>query len=117
MKRYLVAKSSDLPEGGRKLADVNGVQIGLFRLGEDYYAWRNMCPHMAAPACRGEVCGTRLPSMVYEYDYGMEGQVLRCPWHGWEFDLRTGRHLVDANVKLIGYKVETEQDQIYVWAP
>jgi hypothetical protein len=60
--------------------------------------------------CVGKISGTTLPSPVYEYDYGREGCILRCPWHGWEFDLKTGEHLVDPETKLkrIDVKVEGE---------
>jgi nitrite reductase/ring-hydroxylating ferredoxin subunit len=55
------------------------------------------------------VSGTSLPSKVYEYIYGREGCILRCPWHGWEFDLRTGEHLVDPETRLKEVRVETRR--------
>jgi nitrite reductase/ring-hydroxylating ferredoxin subunit len=48
-----------------------------------------------------------MPSKVYEYIYGLDGCILRCPWHGWEFDLRTGEHVVDPRNRLKGVPVET----------
>jgi nitrite reductase (NADH) small subunit len=53
--------------------------------------------------------------MVYDYQYGMDNQVLRCPWHGWEFDLTTGRHLAGGNAKLRGFPVETDETGVYVF--
>jgi nitrite reductase/ring-hydroxylating ferredoxin subunit len=47
---------------------------------------------------------------VYEYDYGLDGCILRCPWHGWEFDLRTGEHLVDPATRLKKIPVEAGGD-------
>jgi hypothetical protein len=53
-----------------------------------------------ARLCVGKISGATLPSPVYEYAYGHKGCILRCPWHRWEFDLRTGEHLVDPITKL-----------------
>ena len=85
-----VGRLVDFPDGGVRILDVAGKSIGFFRRGEKVYGVLNVCPHRAAPVCRGEVCGTMLPSAPGELEYGLEGWVLRCPWHGWEFDIRTG---------------------------
>jgi nitrite reductase/ring-hydroxylating ferredoxin subunit len=106
MKRYPVLRVDELPENGHKIVEVRGIQYGVYRIKGEYYAWRNVCPHAGAPVCVGKVCGTRLPSLVYEYKYGRENEILRCPWHGWEFDLLTGEHLVDPETKLRRGKLE-----------
>jgi nitrite reductase/ring-hydroxylating ferredoxin subunit len=108
MKRHPVAKASDIPPGGRKLVRAGSAEVGLFNVGGELRAYRNVCPHAGAPVCTGRVSGTSMPSGVYEYIYGMEGCVLRCPWHGWEFDLRTGGHLVDPRNRLKAVPVESE---------
>lgn len=56
--------------------------------------------------CLGRLSGTPLPSKVYEYIYGREGCILRCPWHGWEFDLTTGEQIVDPETRLKEVRVE-----------
>ncbi|BFT74624.1 Rieske (2Fe-2S) protein [Paenibacillus sp. P36] len=99
---------------GRKIVTLKGIEIGIFVVNGSYYAWRNLCPHAAAPVCEGVVCGTRLPSLVYQYEYGRDQEILRCPWHGWEFGLTDGKHLVEGGVKLRGYEVEVEGNDIYV---
>jgi nitrite reductase (NADH) small subunit len=108
MTRHPVAQAGELPVGGRKLVSVKGIEIGLFNAAGEVRAYRNACPHAGAPVCLGRVSGTSMPSKVYEYIYGMEGCVLRCPWHGWEFDLRTGEHIVDPEVRLKSVPVEAE---------
>jgi nitrite reductase/ring-hydroxylating ferredoxin subunit len=100
MERYPVLRIDELPEFGHKIVEAKGIQYGIYRINGQYYAWRNVCPHAGAPVCVGKVCGTRLPSLVYEYKYGRENEILRCPWHGWEFDLLTGEHLVDPETRL-----------------
>ena len=106
MNRHPAAKTGDLPPGGRKLVTIGRVEIGLFNVSGEYRAYRNVCPHAGAPVCLGRVGGTSLPSEVYEYKYGREGSILRCPWHGWEFDLRTGANLVDPRKRLKAVPVE-----------
>lgn len=114
MNKYAVAKVAELHEKGRLIVEVQGMELGIFLVDGQYYVWRNVCPHAAAPVCAGRISGTRMPSMVYEYEFGRDQEILRCPWHGWEFDLKTGRHLVDASVKLRGFHVEADEEDIYV---
>jgi nitrite reductase/ring-hydroxylating ferredoxin subunit len=106
MQRYPVLKAEELSDGEHRIVEVKGIQFGIYRINGQYYAWRNVCPHAGAPVCRGKVCGTRLPSLVYEYKYGRENEILRCPWHGWEFDLLNGEHLVDPETRLRQGKLE-----------
>jgi nitrite reductase (NADH) small subunit len=107
MTAYEVARLDDIPDRGGLLVTVQGLEIGLFRVGGSVRAWRNHCPHMAAPVCRGAVTGTFLPSAVYEYATGREGEILQCPWHGWEFDLLDGQHLAPGSpARLRGYPAE-----------
>jgi nitrite reductase/ring-hydroxylating ferredoxin subunit len=108
MKRHPVAKAGEIPPGGRKIVEIGRIGIGLFNVGGRVRAYRNACPHAGAPVCLGRVSGTSMPSKVYEYIYGMDGCVLRCPWHGWEFDLRTGGHIAGTGSRLKEVAVESE---------
>jgi nitrite reductase (NADH) small subunit len=108
MKRHPVAKAGEIQPGGRKIVAVGRIGIGLFNVGGAVRAYRNACPHAGAPVCLGRVSGTSMPSKVYEYIYGMDGCVLRCPWHGWEFDLRTGRHIAGTGARLKEVALEAE---------
>ncbi len=98
--KHGIAGIRELAEGQPKLVQVDGKDLGIFRVGDEYRAYRNLCPHAAAPVCGGRVTGT----------------VLRCPWHGWEFDLRTGAGLTNPASRLQSYPVEVEGDQLFVWA-
>ncbi|HZA03332.1 MAG TPA: Rieske (2Fe-2S) protein [Propionibacteriaceae bacterium] len=107
MTAYPVATLDEIPDRGGLLVTVGGLEIGLFRAGGTVRAWRNHCPHMAAPVCRGAVTGTLLASAVYEYTPGRDGEILQCPWHGWEFDLHSGHHLAPgSSARLRGYPTE-----------
>lgn len=90
-KRYVIGPASSLPPGERTIVEIAGLSIGIFNVEGALYAIRNRCPHQGAPLCQGSLSGTMLPSAPGTYQYGLEGRVLRCPWHAWEFDVTTGR--------------------------
>lgn len=100
MPLHPVCATAELLPGERKIIAIGKVSVGVFNVGGEYYAYRNICPHAGAPVCMGKIEGTTLPSAVYEYEYGRKNEILRCPWHGWEFDLKTGEHLVDPETRL-----------------
>jgi len=109
--RHAVAEIGEIGIGERKIVKLPAfgkeIEIGVFNVGGHIVAYRNVCPHAGAPVCQGRICGTTLPSNVGEYILAREGEIVRCPWHGWEFDLLTGAHLVDEKTKLRAYDVET----------
>lgn len=96
----------EFPPGPCHLVQVSGSEIGIFNIEGHLYAVRNLCPHRGAPVCKGWVTGTMLPSAPGQLEWGMQGRVLRCPWHRWEFDLETGRTLFDVDRRrLIVYPI------------
>ena len=117
-QRVIVAPEGEFPVGSRKILRVGGREIGVFHTAAGLFAVRNSCPHQAAPLCLGVVTGTTLPSMPGEYVWGKEGEVLRCPWHGWEFDLRTGVGLYDPyrHERVATYEVRVEDGEVVVYA-
>ena len=112
--RVPVATVDELPPGTRKIVEVEGRSIGVFNVNGHYRAVLNLCPHELAPVCLGSVRGTTRPTdMPSHYDWHRDGEILACPWHGWEFDLISGKSLVDRRpLKL--FPVEVEGDQIVV---
>jgi len=110
----LVAAVTDLPPGERKIVEVGGRSVGVFNVNGEFKAVLNLCPHELAPICKGRVDGTTLPSSVSEFRWGREGEILFCPWHGWEFDLISGPCLTDPRKRLHFFPVSVEDGQIYV---
>jgi len=109
MTKHVVGKVSDLPPGSRKIVDINGRTIGVFNVNGTYHAIRNSCPHQAAPLCKGSVTGTALPSKPGEYQWARDGEIVRCPWHGWEFDILTGRSIFNPHkLRVKSYEVTVE---------
>lgn len=113
-KRWPVARASEIAPGEHILVDVKRHSIGLFNVNGAFVAALNMCPHELAPVCRGRVGGTTLPSAPGEYRWGRDGEILTCPWHGWEFDLLDGRMLADSRVRLRVYPVTVEDDTVFI---
>ena len=74
---------------------VGGRAILVVNCGGEYRAVRDSCPHQGASLSAGRLGGTMLPSAPHEYVYGLEGRIVRCPWHGLEFDLADGCSLTD----------------------
>ncbi len=79
----------------------------MFNLDGRFYALRNACPHQGGPLCLGVLTGLVVPDQPGRYRYLRRGEILRCPWHGWEFDVRTGQSYVDpARTRVRTYPVE-----------
>jgi nitrite reductase/ring-hydroxylating ferredoxin subunit len=106
----------DFPLGASRIVEVEGRQIGVFNSGGQFYAINNACPHALAPICLGRLTGTMLPSAPGEdYVWGMDGLVLRCIWHGWEFDIRTGETVMGTDRRrLLTFPVEVEDGHVWV---
>ena len=110
MTKHVVGPASELPPGARKIVEINGRTIGVFNVKGAYYALRNACPHQLAPLCRGYVTGTTLPSKPGEYNWARDGEILRCPWHGWEFDIMTGQSVFNPHkLRVKTYEVTVER--------
>lgn len=112
-KRVAVGRADEIPHGGR-IVDVNGMSVGVFRIGEEVVAVLNICPHELAPVCKGIQRGTSLPSAPGEFRWGREDEIIACPWHQWEFDLRSGVSLTDPKVKVRTFPVEIEDGEVHV---
>jgi len=93
--RHVVARAGEIAPGERKLVTVGGRSIAIFNVAGEFLALRNRCPHQGGPLCAGELFGVLESSGPGEYVYQRAGEMVRCPWHGWEFDLRTGRSWFD----------------------
>ena len=93
---------------------MEGRSIGIFNVGGTLVAALNVCPHQLTPVCLGRLGGTTLPSPPGEFRWGREGEILACPWHGWEFDLLTGKALADDRRHLRLFPVTVEDDTVFV---
>jgi 3-phenylpropionate/trans-cinnamate dioxygenase ferredoxin subunit len=95
MPKHVVAAVEEIPPGGRKIVEIAGRSIGVFNLDGEYFALRNRCPHQGGPLCLGKQTGFIRSSLPGEYEYSRRGEIIKCPWHSWEFDIRTGQSWFD----------------------
>jgi nitrite reductase/ring-hydroxylating ferredoxin subunit len=89
--KVVVGKVSDFKNGDRKIIDVNGKSIGVFRIDDQFYALRNRCPHQFGPLCLGTVAPRAISDGPGDVRMDSGPPLLACPWHGWEYDLATGQ--------------------------
>lgn len=117
--RQQVGSAGDIPEGGRLVVDVAGTTVGVFRVEGKLYAYENTCPHQGGPVCQGLL----IPAVEEKLNAakGAEGfrfnegdPRLVCPWHGFEFSLKTGCHPGKAEVRLTSFEVREEEGLVYV---
>ena len=113
-EKQFACATSDVPPDRAKIVTLNSRSIGIFNVKGSYHALLNVCPHRGASLCEGPVSGTTCPTDGREFVYGRENEIIRCAWHGWEFDIRTGEFLVNPRIKARTYPVTVEQDAIYV---
>ena len=93
-----IAEVSEIPAGQGKIFEVDGNQIAVWNLGGRFCAFQNVCPHRGGPVGEGE----------------LEGNIITCPWHGWQFDLTTCQSLINPAAKLVNYEIQVEGDSIKV---
>lgn len=106
-REVVIGRADEIPVGDRKIVQIDRLSIGVFHLADGFHAIRNYCPHQGAELCKGTVHATHRPGPTGEFTPGLEGRVLRCPWHGWEFDIVTGKGLYDARSRVSVYEVKT----------
>ncbi|MCW5605420.1 MAG: Rieske (2Fe-2S) protein [Burkholderiales bacterium] len=115
-KQISVGKAADFPIGKCTIVEIDGREIGIAQLKNgEFRAVRNHCPHKGAPVCKGFISGTMLPGEVGGLVYGRDGEILVCPWHGYEFDLNTGKLVYqESQEKLLMYPVAVKNGEVMV---
>jgi len=121
MPEKFVAKASELNDGERRIVFVGDNEIGVFKHGGQYYAYSNFCLHQGGPACEGltiaKVEERLRPDMTSQGLYFSEKDMnFVCPWHGMEYDMKTGECISNRKMKLKKYQVLEKGDEVYVVA-
>lgn len=113
MRYYVVGKIEELPPGGREIVPVGGKGgIGVFNVKGSFYALKNLCPHKGEPLCHGRLRPHVMSGNVYELHREREDEILKCPWHQWEFEVKTGVALYSPDLRVKTYPVRVEGDQV-----
>lgn len=116
MARHRVAEAAELADdGSRVLVEIEGVEIAVFRVGDDYHAVANHCVHQGGPVCEGELRGrTTVADDGWDWEYDDSGKYVVCPWHGWLFDVTTGVSPDDDRYAVPTYDVTVDDGEVYV---
>lgn len=119
MPEMIVAKTSDFPDPGRKVFEVGGTEVGVFKLGGEFYAWENKCPHLEGPACQGRLIPETTEALNADLtsrgrEFSKTEMNIACPWHGFEFNIRTGRHPTNSAIRLRPVPLRIVGEDIYV---
>ncbi len=101
-------------EGEVRVVKAGRREIGVARWRGRLYALRNVCAHQRGPVCEGWLAGRMTSGSPGEMSVEEEAPVLACPWHGWEFDIRTGRALSDRRFRVRTYRVRVEHGHVLV---
>ena len=109
MAKHVIGTVDEIPPGERKIVEIEGRSVGVFNIGGEFYALRNTCPHQSGPLCQGRLTGFLMARGPGEYSYTRRGEIIRCPWHGWEFDVKTGQSWFDpVQTRVRAYPVTVE---------
>ena len=119
MTEVFVANVDEIADRERRVVAEGNLEIGVFRLGDEFFAWESNCPHMGGPVCQGkvmnrvnEVLDDDKKSRGFEF---VEADVhIVCPWHGDEFNLRTGMHPGEPSARLTGFETVVRDGAVYV---
>ena len=119
MAEIRVAKISEIPDGARRIVKHGAQEIGVFHWKNEFFAYENLCVHQGGPACEGLLMLKVLD--VLGADQTWHGQKFSadeihfvCPWHGYEYDLKTGACAADRSLKLRKFDVIRRGEDIYV---
>ncbi len=93
-----ICKKSDILPGEQKVFEVDGLEVAIFSIGDQYYAMQDACLHQGGPLGKGMVTGT----------------IVECPWHQWEYDVRDGKCLTTEGLTARTYQIKLEGDDLYI---
>lgn len=112
MARYVVALASEIAPGQCRIVSAAGREIGVYNIDNAFFALVNRCPHEGAAVCRGDIVGRPHSDMPGTYRLIQRGEMVRCPWHGWLFEIRTGQSWCDSatRARSIPVAVETGEE-------
>ena len=117
MSSVSVGRVEEFPAQGHKVVAVGDTLVGVFRLEESFYAWHNECPHQGGPVCQGRLFRrvtepVAADGTVHGRSYDAQAVNIVCPWHGYEYDVRTGRHPGNPKVRLRPVEIRVENGEV-----
>ena len=122
MTEVVIGKASAFPDPGRKVVEVDGVEVGVFCLNGRFTAFENVCPHMGGPVCQGKIIA-RVQELLAQdktslgLSFSKDHTNVACPWHGYEFDIVTGQHQGNPRMRLRPVRIATVDGDLVVTLP
>jgi nitrite reductase/ring-hydroxylating ferredoxin subunit len=122
MREIAIGKVAAFPDPGRKVVEVDGVAVGVFRHNGGFTAYENVCPHMGGPVCQGKIIA-RVEERLREdktslgLSFSRTQSNIVCPWHGYEFDIATGQHQGNPRLRLRPVAIKVVDDDLVVTLP
>jgi nitrite reductase/ring-hydroxylating ferredoxin subunit len=118
MTEVFVAKHTQFPDGERRIVAHGGKEIGVFHWQGAFYAYENLCLHQGGPACEGvmmhKVADKVAPDKTWQGQTFTDEMHFVCPWHGYEYDLKTGECAANRALKLQKFDVVRRGEDVYV---
>ena len=93
-----VASTKELVPGSCKTVEVSGSRIALFNVAGKFYAMDDTCAHRGGPLGEGN----------------LDGAIVTCPWHGWQYDVSSGACQTKPRVQMVCYEVRVEDKLVKV---
>jgi len=116
-REVVLGRHEDLKSRQRIVVDVDGTGVGVYFVGDEVRAYLNICPHMGGPVCQGKIMPRTLEQVAENgkslgLGFSKDQLHIVCPWHGFEFDMMTGRHPINPNVRLKAIPVQVRDGQV-----
>ena len=121
MPEVFVSRIDDFAEGDRRIVFHGGLEIGVFHWRGNFYAYENLCLHQGGPCCEGvimhKVEDVLAPDKTWlGQKFSADEAHFVCPWHGYEYDIRTGECVGNRKLRLKSFEVLRRGDELYVVA-
>ena len=100
-EKVRVASVSEIPPGTSRELTAGGRVVALYNVEGQFHALDGVCPHAGGPLGQG----------------ALQGKLVTCPWHGWQFDVTTGQHCLNTNLMHTSFAVTVEGNDVYVEVP
>ena len=122
MGEVIIGSVSEFGDPGRKIIGFEGFEVAVFKLDGEFFGYLNQCPHMGGPACQGKMIA-KVEEIIAE-DRTSKGMAFSktklhvvCPWHGFEFDIRTGVHPGNPRARLRRIDVAVSDGEVTISVP
>jgi len=119
MPEIFVAKLTDFAEGDRRIISQDGLEIGVFHWQGNFYAYENLCLHQGGPCCEGIIMH-KVEDVLDDHKrwhgqkFSTDEAHFVCPWHGYEYDIKTGECAGNRRLRLRAFDVVRRGGNLYV---